>query len=123
MRIFPRGVGVALLLSAAVALPAQACDFGYCWGAVATGPDGIVGYASRQPTAQAVDQKVRASCGDKCDVIEVFHDKCAAIAETYDRAVYSGFGDTRLDASDQALTACSDNGHVCSVRVWACSQK
>jgi len=100
-----------------------ACEYGYCWGAVATGENGIIGYAERLSTAPEAYERARQACGDKCDRIEVFSDSCAAIAETYDRVAFLGVGETRTDASNDATDQCREASLSCVVRVSACSKQ
>lgn len=117
-------VRVIVFAAMVVVLPgvSRACEFGYCWGAVATGPNGIVGYSSRLSTAPDAHARAQQACGGQCDVVEVFHDKCAAIAETYERIVFLGFGGTRTDAGVHASDKCREAKLSCVVRVEACSK-
>lgn len=103
-------------------MPATACEFGYCWGAIGYGPDGAVGYAVRVATAPAAEAQLRQSCGDKCTTVEIFNDSCAALAEVPDVGHQIGLGDSRAAASEAALEKCVALGQYCSIRVSACSQ-
>ncbi len=113
------------LLCAGVFMPraATACEFGYCWGAVAFGPLGAVGYATRLSTAPDAENRARAACGEDCVAVEVFNDACAALAVDRDDTYQVGFGDTRTDAETAARENCEAMELYCVIRVSACSQK
>lgn len=101
---------------------AAACEFGYCWGAIGYGPDGAVGYATRIATAPDAEKRMQQSCGDKCTVVEVFNDSCAALAEAPDQSHHFGQGESRALAAEAALETCRAIGQYCWIRVSACSQ-
>lgn len=112
---------LSAVLTASGAASVSACDFGYCWGAIAAGDHGRVGYVSGVGTAPWAAERVEQSCGDTCNTVEVFHDQCGAIAESSTRVHFAGFGLTREDAVSNATAACSEQDAFCRVRVWACS--
>lgn len=114
----------ALVLAPLISLSpiaVQACDFGYCWGAVGIGPDGVAGHSTMQPTLPDAERQAQVACGEKCTTIEVFHDSCAALAVTQEYATVVGFGKTRSEATEQALESCRDADLYCTIRDWACS--
>lgn len=102
--------------------PAMACDYGYCWGAVAFGPLGVAGYASRVSNAIDAERQARTACGDTCTRVEVFNDSCGAIAADRDGAAQFGIGDTRAKAETASLENCRALGLYCNVRASVCSQ-
>ncbi len=102
-------------------LAAQACEFGYCWGALGFGPDGAVGQSVRQNTAPDADSAVRTACSDNCTIVEVFNDTCASLAAAPDGTGYMGVGDNQLEASENAQNSCLALHSYCITRVSACS--
>ena len=115
----------ATLLCVGALMPraAVACEFGYCWGAVAFGPLGTAGYATRLSTAPDAENRARAACGEDCMAVEVFNDACAALAVDREDAYQVGFGGTRTDAETAARENCEAMELYCVVRVSACSHK
>ena len=103
-------------------LAAQACEFGYCWGGLGFGPDGVTGYSVRQNTAPDAELSTRAACGDKCTKVEVFHDSCASLAVGPDGNGYLGMAPEQAEASQLAHEKCSEIHGYCIVRVTACSK-
>lgn len=103
-------------------LAANACDYGYCWGAVGFGPNGITGYAVRQGTVPDAEAQVRAACGDKCTVIEVFNDTCAALAADVEGRSYIGLDEDEFAAREEAQENCEATNDYCVIRVAACSK-
>lgn len=101
---------------------AQACEYGYCWGAVAFGPLGAAGYAVRRSTAPDAETQALQACGDTCVTSEVFNDSCAALAADQDDQFQLGIADTRAKAEAAALEGCRAMGLYCVTRVSACSQ-
>lgn len=117
-------VTLSLLLCLVGLWPRQAlaCEYGYCWGAVAFGPLGSAGYAVRLNTAPDAVARAQAACGDKCVAVEVFHDSCGALAVDPDDGFQLGVGETRAKAEAAALESCRALGQYCVTRVSACSQ-
>ncbi len=113
---------VTVMLAAGSPGPALACDYGYCWGAVAFGPLGAAGYAVRRSTAPDAETQARQACGDTCVASEVFNDSCAALAADRDDQYQLGIADTRAKAEAAALESCRAMGLYCVTRVSACSQ-
>jgi hypothetical protein len=115
----------SLALSAVVAclpIAAQACEFGYCWGGLGFGPDGVTGYSVRLNTAPDAEIAARAACGHKCTKVEVFHDSCASLAVGPDGSGFLGMAPEEVDASQEAHEKCSEIHGYCVVRVSACSK-
>lgn len=120
--MFLRGLSTVVCLMLVTPQATQACDYGYCWGAVAFGPLGAAGYAARRPTAPEAETQARQACGDSCVATEVFNDSCAALAADQDDHYQLGLADTRAKAEAQALKNCQEMGLYCVTRVSACSQ-
>lgn len=120
MRMF-RLFSMAICLGYAnAAASAQACESGYCWGALAAGEDGRAGYAVRVRTAPDAAAQARAVCGESCQV-EMFHNSCAALAVNRDGDAFVGTALDRIRAQDAALSQCEVSGGRCVIRVEACS--
>ena len=102
---------------------AQACTYGFCWGAVGFGPDGIAGHSVMQSTAPGAEKLAQIACGGKCTTMEVFNDSCAAIAVTQAGTSVLGFGNTRAGAIGQIEETCSSTEQNCVIRESACSLK
>lgn len=115
------GVGLVISLGTAPRV-AQACEYGYCWGAVAFGPLGAAGYAARRSTAPDAEALAREACGADCVAVEVFNDTCAALAVDREDQYQFGIGETRAEAEAVALENCRAMGLYCVPRVSACSQ-
>ncbi len=116
---------IFLLATAGVLSPAaaQACAYGYCWGAVGFGPDGVAGHSVMQSTAPSAEKLAQEACGGKCTTMEVFNDSCAAIAETRTGTSVLGFGETKAEAIGQIEETCSSTEQNCVIRDTACSLK
>ena len=102
---------------------AQACTYGYCWGAVGFGPDGVAGHSVMQSTAPGTEKLAQEACGGKCNTMEVFNDSCAAIAVTRTGTSVLGFGQTKAEAIGQIEETCSSTDQSCVIRDTACSMK
>lgn len=101
----------------------MACTYGYCWGGVGYGPDGVTGYAVNKSNAADAERATRAACGDKCTKVEVFNDSCASLAMGGDTLSFLALAPSIEKASEQALASCSASFEHCIVRVTACSMK
>ena len=114
---------VLLLATAGVLSPvvAQACTYGFCWGAVGFGSDGVAGHSVMQATAPDAEKLAQVACGGKCTTMEVFSDSCAAIAVTRSGTSVLGFGKTRAEAIGQIEETCSSTEQNCIIRDSACS--
>lgn len=112
-------VAAVLLLSSAV----SACDYGYCWGAVGLGPNGVSGYSRHQATVPAAEAELRRACGDKCNIIEIFNDTCAALVQGDGTVTFLGLEPTRAAANQEATDLCQAQTDYCVVRVEICSLK
>ncbi len=119
-----RVLAASLMLGlAAGAAQAGKCGYEICFGAVATGADGIVARAGGHRTAPAARDRADRVCLGKCDRIEVFHSGCGALAASPGGQQGAGFGLSRRAAEAEALADCLSLGAgACFVRVWACSQ-
>lgn len=124
-RWMPAGLGLLALVGWIVLAGAAAagkCGYDYCWGAVATGPNGASGYSFSHVSERNAHDVARSTCGEgKCTQVRTFYNACGAIAMGASDAWGWASGPTREAAQDQALAHCSRNGRGCAVRVWACS--
>ena len=112
------------MLVAAISLwprPGIACEFGYCWGAVGFGPGGITGFSVRNSNAPEAEKRAGAACGDKCTIIEVFHDSCAALVAGSEDSFQFGTGDSRAEAENNAREKCQALGEYCVTQAFASS--
>ncbi len=103
------------------AASAGQCGYEYCWGAVATGPNGASGYAYSHVTERNAHDVALEGCGGACDRVRTFYNSCGAIATGGNGAWGWATGGTRQAAQSGALGHCSGNGRDCHIRVWACS--
>lgn len=84
MKLLIRVTTVVILLLAWI-LPADRaeagdCGYAYCWGAVAVGPAGAIGYSYSFGSADAAYDAAQEGCEWDCTIVQTFYNSCAAIA-------------------------------------------
>lgn len=102
---------------------AGSCGHDYCWGAVAVGKNGSASRSSGLRTAPDAVARATKACGANCVLVEPFVNGCAAIAQSFERALFPGFADSDVDARGEALAQCEAHSkYACRIRVEACSR-
>ena len=97
------------------------CGFAQCWGAVGIGPGGAWAYSYGKYSETDAVNALQGECEWDCDNVQTFYNTCGAIAEGSSGNWGFGWADTCVQAEENALGYCYQNGGGCSVRVWACS--
>lgn len=115
---------VALAAAAGFAGPGQAgqCGYDFCWGAVAfnaiTGSYGYsYSYLSESDAANAAQQ----GCEYNCPEVKTFYNQCGAAAIGSNGGFGYGFGLSRYEAENVAMSYCNNYDYGCQVLVWSCS--
>ena len=102
---------------------AGSCGYEFCWGAVAVGKNGSASRSSGQRTAPDAVARAMTACGENCVLVEPFVNGCGAIAQSFERTLFSGFADDADGARAEAMALCEANSkYSCRIRVQACSQ-
>jgi len=123
MRSLQARIAVVLVVLPTLAGGAMAgdCGFAQCWGAVGIGPGGAWAYSYGKYSETDAVNALQGECEWDCDNVHTFYNTCGAIAEGSSGNWGFGWADTRVQAEENALGYCYQNGGGCSVRVWACS--